>query len=118
MSLSPSPAFGPCGIPEELEVPALEPEPDDVAAGGVEELVDFDEDEPPPQPATATAAISNRSAVNRRAGVKLMVMIHLLPTWTAPARHSFPLRRATSAPRQKLDGIRAAPEFLARDTVA
>ena len=65
LSLSPSPAFWPCGIPEELE-PALELELDDVAAGGDEELELLDEDEPPPQPATARAATASAKPSHRR----------------------------------------------------
>jgi len=72
LSLSPSPAFGPCGIPEELEAPALELV--EVAAGAWDALEDFDEDEPPPHPATAMAAITSRSPIHRRAEIKLIVI--------------------------------------------
>ena len=89
MSLSPSPAFFPCGIPFELELPALEPV--ELAAGAAEELEDFDVDEPPPQPATAIAATAISRAIQRRAVAELMVMVlPLIPLWTARARESFP----------------------------
>src|SRR5207248_11792 len=74
LSLSRSPAFAPWGIPEELELPALELELDD-AAGADEELEDFDEDEPPPQPASARAPATSRSPIQRRPDVTLMVMV-------------------------------------------
>jgi hypothetical protein len=73
LSESASPAFGPCGIP--LELPALEPELVDVAAGAEDEDEDFDEDEPPPQPAAAMAATASRAARVRRAVIESMVMV-------------------------------------------
>lgn len=71
LSLSLSPAFGPCGIPEELE-----PEPVlvDVAAGGEEALDVFEDEEPPPQPATASAATASASPNHRRVVSQLIVM--------------------------------------------
>ena len=72
MSLSPSPALGPCGIPEELDPPALDVV--DVAAGAWDALEDFEEDEPPPQPATAIPATASMSAIHRRAEIKLAVI--------------------------------------------
>lgn len=76
MSLSPSPAFGPCGIPEELE-PALELELDDAAGGGDEALDVLDEDEPPPQPATAMATTASASPNHRLAVTDVMFMGYL-----------------------------------------
>src|SRR5947207_661002 len=72
LSLSASPALGPWGMPEELELPALDPV--DVAAGALE---DFDEDEPPPQPATPIAARTRASAIHRRAVIQVMFMVCL-----------------------------------------
>ena len=89
MSLSPSPALGPCGIPEELELPALEPV--DVAAGAWDALEDFEVDDPPPHPASAMAATASRSAINRRVEIKLVVIsFPFLVIWTAPTGDSFP----------------------------
>src|ERR1700747_1012446 len=86
LSLSLSPAFGPCGIPFELE-----PELVDVVAGAAEELVDLEDDEPPPQPATAIAATAISAAIHRRAvaGV-LVIVLPLIPVGTAHAGNSFP----------------------------
>jgi hypothetical protein len=70
LSLSPSPAFAPCGIPEELE-PALELV--DEAAGG-EALELLDEDEPPPQPATARATTASAKPNHRLGVTELMFM--------------------------------------------
>ena len=67
-----SPAFGPCGIPE-AELPLLEVELDELAAGAEDE--DFDEDEPPPQPATAMAATARRRAIRPFAEIELMFMV-------------------------------------------
>jgi hypothetical protein len=72
LSLSLSPAFGPCGIPEELE-PALELELDDVAAGA-DELDVFDDEEPPPHPAAAIAATTSASPNHRRVVSQLSFM--------------------------------------------
>jgi hypothetical protein len=74
LSLSLSPAFGPCGIPEEAE---LEPALVDVAAGGAEELDDFEDEEPPPHPATAIAATASASPNHRRVVSQLIVMCFL-----------------------------------------
>jgi hypothetical protein len=68
-----SPAFGPWGIPEELEPPALEL--DDVAAGAGLELELLDEDEPPPHPATARATTASASANHRRDEIQLMFIV-------------------------------------------
>jgi hypothetical protein len=73
LSLSLSPAFGPCGIPEELE-PALELELDDDGAGAADELDDFDEEEPPPHPAAAIAATTSVSPNHRRVVSQLIFM--------------------------------------------
>jgi hypothetical protein len=70
LSLSLSPAFGPCGIPEELEPEAA---PVDVVAAGAEALDDFEE-EPPPQPATAIAAAASASASHLRVVSQLIVI--------------------------------------------
>ena len=58
-----------------MELPALEPELVDVAAGAEDEDEDFDEDEPPPQPATAIAATANRATRKRRTVIGPMVMV-------------------------------------------
>ena len=90
LSLSPSPAFFPCGIPEALE-PALVLELADEAAGGDEALELADEDEPPPQPATASAATTSPRPNNRRAIFKSMFMIiPLFWSRTDSARCFFP----------------------------
>jgi hypothetical protein len=70
LSLSLSPAFGPCGIPEELE---LEPALVDVAVAGAEALDDFEEEEPP-HPAAAIAATTSASPSHRRVVSQLIVM--------------------------------------------
>jgi hypothetical protein len=83
LSLSPSPAFAPCGIPDELEPPdvELELELDEVEAGAEEldELEagadeELEEDEPPPQPATAMAATASARATHRRDVIQLRVI--------------------------------------------
>ena len=91
MSLSASPAFLPCGIPEALE-PALELEVEEAAAGGEEALEVLDEDEPPPpQPATARATRARANPNHLRAVVELMFMvIPLFSTGTAATAGSFP----------------------------
>ena len=90
MSLSPSPAFWPCGIPVELD-PALELELDDDAAGGDDALEVLDEDEPPPHPATARAATTSDKPNHRLTVMELMFIgIPLLPIRTAPRFSSFP----------------------------
>jgi hypothetical protein len=66
LSLSASPAFGPWGIPEELDVPELEPELVDVAAGAEDELDELEFDEPPPHPATVIAPSVSINAAHRR----------------------------------------------------
>jgi hypothetical protein len=73
LSLSLSPAFGPWGIPEELE-----PELVDVAAGADEELDDFEE-EPPPHPATAIAAVTRASPNHRRVVSQFMCSPRFTP---------------------------------------
>jgi hypothetical protein len=73
LSLSPSPAFLPWGIPDELE-PALELVDEDEAAGGDEALELLDEDEPPPQPATASATTARASPNHRFAVMDLGFM--------------------------------------------
>lgn len=70
LSLSLSPAFGPCGIP-----PELEDEPVEVADEAGAEDEDFEADEPPPpQPATAMAATTSASPSQRRREIKLMAI--------------------------------------------
>lgn len=88
LSASLSPAFAPCGMPDEAELP--EPEPVDEAAGG-DALDDFEEDEPPPHPATARAATVSANPNHRRAVIQLMFIgVPLLQMRTADPRHSFP----------------------------
>ncbi len=87
LSASPSPAFGPWGIPEELELAlgALDFEVDElgvevVVAAGVDEEDDFvEEEEPPPQPAANSASASTSSAAHarRREDLRCLVMFDL-----------------------------------------
>jgi hypothetical protein len=77
LSASASPAFGPCGMPAELVLVALDDELDEVVAGAVLEALDgvvagaalevLDEElgGPPPQPAT-TSATTTMAAPSRR----------------------------------------------------
>lgn len=87
MSLSASPAFGPCGMPEELEpeepdpLELDDPELPEVAAG--RELEEEDGEPPPPQPATPIA-ISTRvatRAAGRRGEPNKASMFYLSVAW-------------------------------------
>ena len=70
MSLSPSPAFAPCGIPPPLDEVAgvagveLELELEVVAGGVAAELLDDEDDDPPPHPASATTTVTHIVAIN------------------------------------------------------
>jgi hypothetical protein len=96
LSLSLSPAFGPCGIPEELE-PALELELDDDAAGAADELDDFDDEEPPPHPAAATAATTSVSPNHRRVVSQLIFMCTSFTHMDRAALGFLPVASAQSA---------------------
>ena len=71
LSLSRSPAFGPCGIPDALEAPDEVVVEDD--AGGAEEVL-VDEDEPPPHPAAASARTTIATHGSRRNNLDLGLM--------------------------------------------
>lgn len=73
MSESPSPAFCPCGIPDELEPLELELELVEVAAGA-DELEDVEDEDPPPQPATTMAPTASASASHRRGEIHVLVI--------------------------------------------
>jgi hypothetical protein len=80
LSASPSPAFGPCGIP--FFVLELE-EPEDgveVVAGGDEDVdgVLEDDEEPPPQPAATSPRTTSASAGSARRFDRLRIS---LPPW-------------------------------------
>jgi hypothetical protein len=102
LSLSLSPAFGPCGIPEDAELPPLELVDD--AAGAEEELDDFEDEEPPPQPATAMAATTSAIPNQRRADNKVMFI--RVPLITHKER-----RRAWFLPAGRIRsvGVRPSP---------
>jgi hypothetical protein len=83
LSASRSPAFGPCGIPDELveldaddadDAGAEDDEADDAGAADDDagaELVAEDE-EPPPQPAAASATTRRPAQASRRSRLVLM----------------------------------------------
>lgn len=77
LSASLSPAFAPCGMPDELEPPEL---PLEVDAGGEDPaLEECEADEPPPpHPASATAAKTNPRAIQRRGCIDMRVIELLL----------------------------------------
>ena len=66
-SLSRSPAFAPCGIPDELDC-------EDDAAGAADELVDDGELLPPPQPASASASTTSSPLKSCHLRFDLVVM--------------------------------------------
>jgi hypothetical protein len=82
LSLSASPAVGPCGIPDELELDEPDepdeleepPEPDVVAAGALE-LEEWDEDELLPQPAAMIASNVSATAAERREVVNVVMSL-------------------------------------------
>jgi hypothetical protein len=76
LSLSASPAFGPCGIPDELELDEPdEPDEPDVVAAGALEFEECDEDELLPQPAAMIASTVSAIAAGRREIVNVVMSL-------------------------------------------
>jgi hypothetical protein len=93
LSLSASPAFGPCGIPFELDPDELddelEPPPDEleVCAGGLLECVDeLELEELEPHAATPKATSTSRAAATRRVVLVIVAFIiaPLCQSWSIP----------------------------------
>lgn len=76
LSLSRSPAVGPCGIPAELDAGVEVVDAELVAGAGDEELVaDVEELEPEPQPATNSAIATSAALSSRRPDLDFVALI-------------------------------------------
>jgi hypothetical protein len=74
LSLSPSPAFAPCGIPFELDDPADEP-PEDCVEGLLDVVDELELEELEPHAATARVASTSRAAARRRVDLVIVAVI-------------------------------------------
>jgi hypothetical protein len=92
LSVSLSPAFGPCGMPEAAEDDALEVLLDAAGAEDVElaELDDLDEvDEPPPQAASNSAATASDAASQARGRLIRAEVTFPVLSWSLVMRGSY-----------------------------